>query len=115
LIWLNYRAPIRSVFARRRRREVRIDAASTTWLSIPSDCSTVDPEAVQTGLLDDDNREVQAGGCLQASSPPEWVGQQPHIKTDEMRHQIAPSSMPEAKPTSIQSSSQKGMHAHYPS
>src|SRR5713101_400974 len=31
---------IRSVFARRRRREVRIDAASTTWLSIPSDCST---------------------------------------------------------------------------
>ena len=31
---------IRSVFARRRRREVRIEAASTTWLSIPSDCST---------------------------------------------------------------------------
>jgi len=30
-----------------------------------------------------------------------------------MRHLIAPSSMPEAKPTSIQSSSQKGMHAHY--
>jgi predicted ATPase/DNA-binding winged helix-turn-helix (wHTH) protein len=31
---------IRSVFARRRRREVRIEAASTTWLSIPSECST---------------------------------------------------------------------------
>src|SRR5690348_2065558 len=31
---------IRSVFARRRRREVRIEAGSTTWLSIPSDCST---------------------------------------------------------------------------
>src|SRR5947207_6882650 len=53
---------IRSVFARRRRREVRIEAASTTWLSIASNCSTrVDPEAVQTGLLHDDNREVPAG------------------------------------------------------
>jgi hypothetical protein len=31
-----------------------------------------------------------------------------------MRHLIAPSSMPEAKPTSIQSSSQKGMRAHHP-
>src|SRR4051794_2593208 len=38
-----------------------------------------------------------------------------HIKTDEMRHLIAPSSMPEAKPTSIQSSSQKGMRTHRPS
>ena len=37
-----------------------------------------------------------------------------HIKTDEMRHLIAPSSMPEAKPTPIQSSSQKGMRAHHP-
>jgi hypothetical protein len=32
----------------------------------------------------------------------------------EMRHLIAPSSMPEAKPTLIHSSSQKGMHAHQP-
>jgi hypothetical protein len=31
---------MRSVFARRPRREVRIDAASTTWLSIPSDSIT---------------------------------------------------------------------------
>src|SRR3954453_16073315 len=38
-----------------------------------------------------------------------------HIKTEEMRHLIPPSSMPEAKPTSIQSSSQKGMRTHRPS
>ena len=31
---------ILSVFAPRRRREVKIDAASTTWLSIPSLCRT---------------------------------------------------------------------------
>ena len=31
---------ILSVFARRRRREVAIEAGSTTWLSIPSFCST---------------------------------------------------------------------------
>src|SRR6476469_2197467 len=38
-----------------------------------------------------------------------------YIKTYEMRHLIAPSSMPEATPTSIQSSSQKGMRTHRPS
>jgi hypothetical protein len=32
-----------------------------------------------------------------------------------MRHLIAPSSMLEATPTSIQTSSQKGMRAHHPS
>ena len=31
---------ILSVFARRRRRDVAIEAGSTTWLSIPSFCST---------------------------------------------------------------------------
>jgi hypothetical protein len=31
-----------------------------------------------------------------------------------MPHLIAPSSTPEVEPTSIQSSSQKGMHAHHP-
>ena len=33
-------------------------------------------------------------------------------KTNEMRHLIAPSSMLEVAPTSIQSSSQKGMRTH---
>src|SRR3954470_10462732 len=51
---------ILSVFARRRRREVAIDAGSTTWLSIPSLCSTPWPKAVQPGFLDDDQREVLA-------------------------------------------------------
>src|ERR1700730_18130900 len=35
-----------------------------------------------------------------------------YIKTHEMRHLIAPSSMLEVAPTSIQSSSQKGMRTH---
>ena len=38
-----------------------------------------------------------------------------HIKTNEMRHLIAPSSMLEVAPTSIHSSSQKGMRTHHPS
>src|SRR3954467_1759686 len=52
---------ILSVFARRRRRDVAIEAGSTTWLSIPSLCRTrwiqdpVDPEPVQPRFLDDDD------------------------------------------------------------
>jgi hypothetical protein len=38
-----------------------------------------------------------------------------HIKTNEMHHLIAPSSMFEVAPTSIHSSSQKGMRAQHPS
>jgi hypothetical protein len=38
----------------------------------------VDPEAVQTGLLDDDNREISAGPCsrflLELSEPSEQAG-----------------------------------------
>jgi hypothetical protein len=34
------RSPPPTSACSRRRREVRIEAASTTWLSIPSDCST---------------------------------------------------------------------------
>src|SRR6516164_4616267 len=37
-----------------------------------------------------------------------------HIKTHEMRHLIAPSSMLEVEPTSIHSSSQKGLHTPHP-
>src|SRR4029077_11116439 len=37
-----------------------------------------------------------------------------HINTHEIRHLIAPSSMLELEPTSIHSSSQKGMRAQHP-
>src|SRR5262249_7045297 len=37
-----------------------------------------------------------------------------HIKTHEMHHLIAPSSMLEVEPTSIHSSSQKGLHTQHP-
>src|SRR5215469_7601633 len=37
-----------------------------------------------------------------------------HIKIHEMRHFIAPSSMLEVAPTSIHSSSQKGLHTQHP-
>jgi hypothetical protein len=43
---------------RRRRRDVMIEAGSTTWLARPSLQNPMDPEAIQPGLLDDDDRKV---------------------------------------------------------
>src|SRR4029077_2165239 len=48
---------ILSVFARRRRREGAIEAGSTTWLSTFILQHTVNPEAVQSRFLNDDDRE----------------------------------------------------------
>jgi len=52
---------IRSVFARRPRREVRIDGVDHVALDPFGLQHPVDSKPVQTGLLDDDNREVPAG------------------------------------------------------
>ena len=47
---------MRSVFARRRRREMAIDAGSATWLSMPSLSSTrCIQKAVEPGLLKGNN------------------------------------------------------------
>jgi len=45
-----------SVFALRRRRDVAIEAASTTWLSMPFVLQRpVNPKPVETGLLYNDD------------------------------------------------------------
>jgi len=46
-----------SVLALRLRRDVAIDAGSTTWLSTPSLLSRREPESIESGLLDGDDRE----------------------------------------------------------
>ena len=52
-------------------------------------------------------------GREQTGRRPKWGDDRDrHIKTNEMRRLIAPSSMPEIAPTSINSSSQKGMRTH---